>query len=112
MLLEKCFGYRTWYYRQILNIRWEPVYYNTVYIYFSDFFMSIAKGHKDSQFWIGMSDLASEQKFIWQDNSPVTFTHWGPREPTSSNPNAKLKVQSIPPKMGAILFNQGYVLVV
>ena len=54
--------------------------------------MSMIKGHSDSQIYIGLNDRVFEKNFAWSDNSPVSFTHWGPREPTSNHPKAKANV--------------------
>ena len=41
----------------------------------------------DSQYWIGLSDLATEGKFVWQHSfSPLReYTNWFPGEPNNIN---------------------------
>ncbi|XP_063152560.1 low affinity immunoglobulin epsilon Fc receptor-like [Candoia aspera] len=38
---------------------------------------------KGKEFWIGLNDMKTESKFIWIDNTPLTYIHWYPREPNN-----------------------------
>jgi mannose receptor, C type len=40
-----------------------------------------ANQFSNAKFWMGLNDIAVEGKFVWQDGSPVTYTHWEPMEP-------------------------------
>ena len=55
-----------------------------------DFFLSLAI-RKYSNIWIGLSDRQINNKWLWQDNSPVVYTNWDHGEPTSSFAQAKNK---------------------
>lgn len=43
------------------------------------------KRKKSVAYWIGLSDMQTESKFIWVDGSSPTYTHWYPREPNNAD---------------------------
>ncbi|NUN14146.1 MAG: CotH kinase family protein [Myxococcales bacterium] len=36
-------------------------------------------------YWIGLTDIAVEGKFVWNNGAPVTYTNWAPGEPNNAN---------------------------
>ena len=41
-------------------------------------------GNTGTRRWIGLSDQAVENNFVWDSGEPVTYTAWGPGEPNNS----------------------------
>ncbi|KAH0629609.1 hypothetical protein JD844_011818 [Phrynosoma platyrhinos] len=35
-------------------------------------------------YWIGLSDMTTENKFTWVDGTSTSYTHWNPREPNNA----------------------------
>jgi hypothetical protein len=64
-----------------------------------ELFLSQADPNGENYFWIGLSDIAHEGKFVWMTSGkPAEFTNWGTEEPN----NSKLKEH-----FGRILNNKG-----
>ena len=38
---------------------------------------------EDSQYWIGLTDLVTEGKFVWQHAYTDAYTNWTPGEPNN-----------------------------
>lgn len=36
-------------------------------------------------YWIGLTDIAAEGKFVWVNGAPLTYTNWAPGEPNNAN---------------------------
>ena len=35
----------------------------------------------EKEVWIGLNDIKEEGTFVWQDGTPVLYTHWMSKEP-------------------------------
>jgi hypothetical protein len=49
-----------------------------------DFVASEAFAIQDSDWWIGLNDLADEGTFVWSDNTPLNFMNWNGGEPNNA----------------------------
>nr|XP_008102424.1 PREDICTED: low affinity immunoglobulin epsilon Fc receptor [Anolis carolinensis] len=38
---------------------------------------------KNNVLWIGLSDINTENTFVWVDRSPASYTYWNPRQPNN-----------------------------
>ncbi|XP_048585749.1 uncharacterized protein LOC5500783 isoform X2 [Nematostella vectensis] len=41
----------------------------------------IQQKHNGEKSWVGLSDVATEGRFVWADGSPTNFTNWAPNQP-------------------------------
>ena len=48
---------------------------------------TIIEGLRTVDAYLGATDLATEGAFVWQDGTPVTYTHWRANEPNNGNGN-------------------------
>lgn len=48
----------------------------------TEYIITMTNGWRNS-FWIGLNDRAGNNRFQWQDQTPVIFTNWDRGEPTS-----------------------------
>ncbi|XP_052254421.1 macrophage mannose receptor 1-like [Dreissena polymorpha] len=54
------------------------------------FVILMSKGQRNSM-WIGLTDRFQNNKFLWQDQSPLIYTNWDVGEPTSRSENPQQK---------------------
>lgn len=77
------------------NVSWDEARLSCINILGDDFHLAhiddvdenllLTNRLSDRDFWIGGTDRAEEDVFLWTDNSPVQFFGWAPGEPRNDN---------------------------